>query len=192
MPKMDGLVLAAFAEKVLTPERLREMLREMKGHLKAAHSRQDEVIRGLRKELAELEQATNRLYEAVEKDLLPMDEMLRARAQKLKARRDSVLLEMAGASRMKEMPAAMLSAKQLEAFGAAVRSRLTDSASPATKRYLRQFIGEIRFDGQRIVMRGRKAALIAAAAEKEMGTAAVPTSSCGWLLDLGSNQGPTD
>jgi len=30
MPKMDGLVLAAFADKVLTPERLREMLREMK------------------------------------------------------------------------------------------------------------------------------------------------------------------
>jgi hypothetical protein len=28
MPKKDGLVLAAFSDKVLTPERLREMLRE--------------------------------------------------------------------------------------------------------------------------------------------------------------------
>jgi hypothetical protein len=53
--------------------------------------------------------------------------------------------------------------------------------------YLRQFIGEIRFDGQRVVMRGRKAALLAAAAEKEMVTARVPTSSYGWLVDLGSN-----
>jgi site-specific DNA recombinase len=192
MPKMDSLVLSAFAERVLTPERLREMLREMRAHLKAAHSRQDEVIRGLRKELAELELATNRLYEAVEKDLLPMDEMLRARAQKLKSRREAVLLEMAGASRIKEMPAAMLSPKQVDAFGSALRSRLTQADSPAAKRYLRQFIGEIRFDGQRVVMRGRKAALLAAAAEKEMGTAGVPTSSNGWLLDLGSNQGPTD
>jgi site-specific DNA recombinase len=41
-------------------------------------------------------------------------------------------------------------------------------------------------------MRGKKAALLAAAAEKEMGTAGVPTSVHGWLLDLGSNQGPTD
>ncbi len=192
MPKMDGLVLSAFADKVLTPERLREMLREMKGHLKNARGRQDEVVRTLQKELAELELATNRLYEAVEKDLLPMDEMLRERAQKLKARRDAVLVEMAGARRQGEMPVAMLSAKQVDAFGAALRTRLMDSSSGATKRYLRQFVGDIRFDGKRVVMRGRKAALLAAAAENEMGTARVPTSVPGWLLDLGSNQGPTD
>ncbi|MRD45728.1 hypothetical protein GHT07_00435 [Caenimonas koreensis DSM 17982] len=152
MPKLDGLVLAAFADKVLTPERLREMLREMKTHLKNTHGRQDEVIRGLQWELGELELATNRLYEAVEKDLLPMDNMLRKRAQKLKARRDAVLVEIAGARRQGEMPVAMLSAKQMDVFGAALRVRLTDSPSGATKRYLRQFVGEIRFDGKRVVM----------------------------------------
>jgi site-specific DNA recombinase len=192
MPKMDGLVLAAFADKVLTPDRLREMLREMKGHLKNVHARKDDTVRVLQKELAELEQATNRLCEALEKDLIPMDELLRDRAQKLKARRDAVLVEMAGARRSTEMPVAMLSAKQVEAFGTALRTRLMDSSSGATKRYLRQFVGEIRFDGKRVVMRGKKAALLAAAAEKEMGTAGVPTSAHGWLLDLGSNQGPTD
>ena len=90
------------------------------------------------------------------------------------------------------MPVAMLSPKQVDAFGAALRTKLTDSSSGATKRYLRQFVGEIRFDGKRVVMRGRKAALLAAAAEKEMGAARVPISVPGWLLDLGSNQGPTD
>ena len=192
MPKMDGLVLSAFADKVLTPDRLREMLREMKGHLKNAHTRQDDTVRLLQKELSELELATNRLYEAVEKDLLPMDNMLRDRAQTLKARREAVLVEMAGARRHKEMPTAMLSAKQVEAFGSALRTRLMDSSSGATKRYLRQFVSEIRFDGKRVVMRGKKAALMLAAAENEMGTARVPTSVPSWLLDLGSNQGPTD
>ncbi len=99
---------------------------------------------------------------------------------------------MAGARRHGEMPVAMLSAKQVDAFGAALRTRLTDSTSGATKRYLRQFVGEIRFDGKRVVMRGKKAALLAAAAEKEMGTTTVPISVPSWLLDLGSNQGPTD
>jgi site-specific DNA recombinase len=67
-----------------------------------------------------------------------------------------------------------------------------DSSSGATKRYLRHFVSEIRFDGKRVVMRGKNAALMAAAAQNEMGTAGVPISVPSWLLDLGSNQGPTD
>ena len=70
-------------------------------------------------------------------------------------------------------------------------TRLTDSSSGATKRYLRQFVGEMRFDGKRVVMRGRKAALLAAVAEKEMGTAKVPISVPGWLrfgLEPGTNE----
>lgn len=86
------------------------MLHEMKQHLKHANSGQDETLRTLKKELVELvelETATNRLYEAVEKGLLPMDDMLKVRAQKLKSRRDAVLIEVAGTKRMKELPAAL-------------------------------------------------------------------------------------
>jgi site-specific DNA recombinase len=189
MKKMDDLVLAAFADKVLTPERLREMLQEMKRHLKQATSGQDETLRTLKKELVELETATNRLYEAVEKGLLPMDDMLKVRAQKLKARREAVLIEVAGTKRMKELPAAMLSARQLDTFSTALRARVLDRTAGFSKRYLREFVSEIRFDGKRVVMRGKKAALLAAAAQKEMGTTGVPRSEPNWLLNLGSNQG---
>jgi site-specific DNA recombinase len=192
MKKMDDLVLAAFADKVLTPERLREMLQEMKRHLKQATSGQDEMLRTLQKELVELETATNRLYEAVEKGLLPMDDMLKVRAQKLKSRREAVLIEVAGSKRMKELPAAMLSARQLDTFSTALRARVLDRTAGFSKRYLREFVSEIRFDGKRVVMRGKKAALLAAAAQKEMGTTRVPSSEPIWLLNLGSNQGPTD
>jgi site-specific DNA recombinase len=74
MEKLDSLVLSALADKVLTPDRLKSMLVEMKRHLKQLRSSEDESLRVLQKELGELEQATNRLYESVEKDLLPMDE----------------------------------------------------------------------------------------------------------------------
>ena len=50
-------------------QRLREMLQEMKQHLKRANSGHDDTLRTLKKELVELETATNRLYEAVEKGL---------------------------------------------------------------------------------------------------------------------------
>lgn len=182
MEKMDRLVLDAFADKLLTPGRLKEMLREMKGHLKTAHSRQDETIVLLQRELNELETATNRLYDAVEKDLLPMDDMLRSRAQKLKSRRDAVLLEMAGARRNKEMPVSALSLKKLDAFGAALRARLTDREGGFSKRYLHEFVGEIRFDGRVVTMQGKKATLLAAAAgSSELGATRVPSSVHHWL-----------
>ena len=149
-------------------------------------------VRVLQKELGELETATNRLYEAVEKGLLPMDELLSNRVQKLKARREAVMIEMAGARRTKEMPLAALMQGQLDAFATTIRTRLLDRSSGFSKRYLRQFVSEISFDGQRVRMQGKKAALLAAAAGKKMGTLAAPTSSMGWLPDLGSNQGPTD
>ena len=177
---------------MLTPERLKDMLHEMKQHLKHANSGQDETLRTLKKELVELETATNRLYEAVEKGLLPMDDMLKVRAQKLKSRRDAVLIEVAGTKRMKELPAALRSAGQLDAFSAALRACVLDRTAGFSKRYLREFASEIRFDGKRVVMRGKKIALLAAAAQKEMGTTRVPNSASNWLLNLGSNQGPTD
>jgi len=183
--KLDLIVLNALADKVLTPERLKEMLRELKQRLKKAHSGQDDQARVLRRELAELEAATNRLYEAVEKGVLPMDETLTARAQRLKGRRDALMIELAGVRRAKEMPIAMLTASQVEAFGTALRARLRQGGGSFPKRYLRHFVSDIRFDGARVMMSGRKAAILTAALENEMGTARVPTSSLSWLPVVG-------
>ena len=192
MAKLDRAVLSALADKVLTPERLKEMLRELKARLKKVQSGQDDQVKVLQRELAELELATNRLYEAVEKGVLPMDDTLTARAQKLKGRRDALMIELASVRRSKEMPIAALSAAHVEAFGTALRSRLQEGSGSFPKRYLRQFVSDIRYDGKRVTMSGRKDALLVAAAQKEMGTARVPTSGLSWLPDLGSNQGPTD
>ena len=192
MAKLDRIVLTALADRVLTPERMKELLRDLKARLKATQSSQDDQVRALQRELTELDQGANRLYEAVEKGLLPMDDTLAGRAQKLKARREAVLIELAGAKRSKEMPLAALSARQVEAFSHAMRLRLLEGGPGFPKRYLRQFVADIRFDGKRVTMAGRKDALLAAAAESEMGAARVPTSSLSWLPDLGSNQGPTD
>ncbi len=190
--KLDRAVLSALADKVLTPERLREMLRELKQRLRAVKASQEDQVHTLQRELDELELATNRLYEAVERGLLPMDDTLASRAQKLKARREALLIEIAGARRAKEIPLAALTGAQVEAFGQALRTRLLDGSGSFPKRYLRQFVSEIRFDGKRLTLSGSKASLLAAAAEKEMGTASVPTSGLSWLPDLGSNQGPAD
>jgi site-specific DNA recombinase len=117
---------------------------------------------------------------------------LTARAQKLKGKRDALMIELAGVRRSKEMPASMLTAAHVDSFGAALRTRLQEGGGSFPKRYLRQFVSSVRFDGTRVTMTGRKDALMVAALESEMGTARVPTSGLSWLPDLGSNQGPTD
>lgn len=90
--------------------------------------------------------------------LLPMDDMLTVRAQKLKSRRETVLIEVAGTRRMKELPASMLSAKQLDSLGTALRAGVLVRSAGFSKRYLREFVSEIRFDGKRVVVRGKNAA----------------------------------
>ncbi len=60
-------------------------------------------------------------------------------------------------------------------------------------RYLHEFVSEIRFNGKRVAIQGEKATLLTAAAgSSELGTTRVPSPVHHWLLDLGSNQGPTD
>ena len=75
-----------------------------------------------------------------------MDDMLKVRAQKLKSRREAALIEVAATRRIKELPAAMLSAKQLDSFSAALRVRVLDRSAGFSKRYLREFVSETRFE----------------------------------------------
>lgn len=79
------------------------------------------------------------------------------------------------------VPATLLPAKRIDAFSTALRARILDRTAGFSKRHLREFASEIRFDGKRVVLRDKKAALLAAAAQKEMGTTCVPSSASNWL-----------
>ncbi|WP_368492575.1 recombinase family protein [Janthinobacterium sp. Marseille-P9896] len=192
MEKLDTLVLQALADKVASPERLKVMLKAMKAKIKNAHTEQNTHLITLKKELSELEEATARLYEAVEKGFLPMDGTLQERAQKLKARRESILIEMAGTRRDSAMPLDKINAGQIDAFGKAMRTKLLDRENGFSKQYLRLLVSEIRVEGKEVRMTGSKEALLNLMAQKKVGTAVVPTFSHSWLPDLDSNQGPAD
>ena len=192
MEKLDALVLNALVEKVVSPERLKTMLKAIKAKIKDAQADQNATLLTLQKELAELELATGRLYEAVEKGFLPMDGTLQDRAQKLKARRESILIEMAGTRQQKAIPLDKINAGQIQAFGDAMRIKLMDRENGFSKQYLRLLVNEIRVSGDEIKMTGSKAALVHAVLQKKMDTMEVPSFVQSWLPDLDSNQGPAD
>ena len=180
MEKLDAKVLEALADQVLAPQRLKGLLSELKVQVKQAREERADGLHDLHKELAELDTAIERLYEAVEKGLLPMDDTLASRAGKLKIRREAVLRDIDGVKKAGETPLDLLSPATMEAFAKVIRKRLLDRSNGLPKRYLQELVSEITFDGKVVRMQGRNTALLAAAAGKKIGTARVPSSSIGW------------
>lgn len=76
MKKLDDLVMLSLADKVFTPERVTTMLDEMRRQKQASQAQTTHRLKPLQKEFESLRQASERLFEAVEKGYLPMDETL--------------------------------------------------------------------------------------------------------------------
>lgn len=62
------------------------MLKDLQQNIKKSRSAHDEHLKMLRKELDDIKTQTDRLYEAVEKGLLPLDGTLHERINKHKER----------------------------------------------------------------------------------------------------------
>ena len=90
MEKLDAVILRTVAERVFTPERVATMLKELQARLKAAKSDHQEELKQLARELEEIKLGMDRLYEAVEKGVLPINESLTHLPQ-LKSFKDVIL-----------------------------------------------------------------------------------------------------
>ncbi|TXI41783.1 MAG: hypothetical protein E6Q59_01595 [Nitrosomonas sp.] len=69
----------------------------------------------------------DRLYEAIEKGFLPLDLSLQERSHKLNARKQELLIQVAGYRRQQQLPG--IKRNQLEAFTKALRTKLLDRKS---------------------------------------------------------------
>ncbi len=191
MDKLDNAILNLLAEQVFTPERVMTMLTELRGEIEARQSNEKNEIAGLQKELEELDKATARLYEAVEKGLLPLDQTLQVRSEKLKVQREELVSKINRFGRRRALPE--FQPGQVTNFCKALRAKLLDRSSGFGKAYLNCLVSEIKVTGGEVVVSGSKEMLAMAVADTKKGTSVeVPKSVFGWLPDLGSNQGPTD
>ena len=96
----------------------------------------------------------DRLYQAVEEGALSIDETLRTRTQKLKARRSEVLTEIAKLKDRQAVAVRRVNADTMKAFCAALKERFTDPASGLGKAYLGLLVDEIKLDGNELVVTG--------------------------------------
>src|SRR4030042_6491669 len=99
MKKLDQIILDSLSEKIFTPNRVESILRILKAKRKSSKISYDDKLNLFNKEIEEVNKKSKRLLEAVENGFLPMDESLRERAQKLKSRREDILIRIAGIKR---------------------------------------------------------------------------------------------
>ncbi len=189
---VDRLVLTSLADKVFTPSRVQAMLEGLRKRLRRSQTDHEGKLKQLTKEVENLQHRSNQLYEAVEKGLLPMDETLTARANKIQAQRQALLVEIAGIRRLKQMPVDALGEKKVQAFTAVLRERLIEKDRTFSKHYLKLLVDEIRCLDKQLVMKGSFAALAKMVGETKKGTpeSGVPSFGLGWLPGQDSNLRP--
>ena len=162
------------------------MLKELQARLKAAKSDHHEELKKLARELEEIKQGTDRLYEAVEKGILPINESLTERAHKHQARRQEILIEMARLRGQKEMGLSKLGKNHITAFCKALKERFQDKASNFGKEYLKLLVDEIMIVKDKVRLTGSYSSLTGALCNgSELGSLpGVPSSTLYWLPGL--------
>ncbi len=141
------------------------------------------------KALTEVEKRQNSLLETIEYGTLsPSDETIRTRMQKLKAERETLLIELASIKRQQSVPFDKIAPKQVEKFRHALRKRLF--SKPAFgKQYLQLCVSEIRVGQESAEMKGSYTLLANSVAEMKTGTLSVPTFIRNWRPHGDSNPG---
>lgn len=193
MEKTDQAVLNKLADQVFAPERVQNMMVELRKRLKTSKDTQQEHINQLNRQLKQTEERQHRLYEAIETGIIDLDETLQRRAQQLKSAREALLIELAGVRREYSLPIDQLKASQVEAFAKTLKAKLLAKDSGLAKSYLNLLVDEIIVRDGAATMRGSYRALANAVAMDKIKVGhlkQVPTSISDWCARSDSNARP--
>lgn len=191
MQKLDDLVLNSLADRVFTAARVKLMLESLARSAKESHRQQYRQIEVLKRELAAITGGMGRLYEGIETGVIKLDDVLRDRTDKLQAKRQAILAEIAGLKTKTTLPENLLQQRHIEAFTKLLRAKLLESGAFA-KEYLRLLVDEIRVNKQEVKLTGSYGAVAQAVVGNLGNSHGVPRSAPNWLPDLDSNQGQFD
>ncbi|MDD2324999.1 MAG: recombinase family protein [Alphaproteobacteria bacterium] len=156
--KLEGLVLDAFRQKICTADYLKGLLNDLRAEVAKGGGTDKGRIKKLETELKTVEQAQNRLLEAIERGALDFD-MVGDRAHQNKARKENLLLEIASLKRKQQMPLAVISPQKIDAFTRVIRDRLT-VPSVFSRAYLKAAVSEIRIKDQEMTIRGSRSSMV--------------------------------
>ncbi|WP_394701282.1 recombinase family protein [uncultured Propionivibrio sp.] len=188
MDALDALIVEQFANVICQPERLNQLISELRKRTKNSRVAEQEKINEISRQLKRTEQAQRNIITGIENGM-PVDETLRNRMQELKGTREALLIEQAGVRRSHAVPVERILPSDIAAFSKAIRAKLQDKAF--AKRYLHTLVDEIVVSGDTATMKGSYAVLAQVISEKKKGTSEeVPSSMFAWRARSDSNARP--
>ncbi len=157
---LDTLVLEQLAERLFTPERLKELLAEFIDRAAEGEAARRQKLKQQRLRLSEIEAGIARLFRAIEAGTIELDDpILTERLSQLRLQKD----ETSDAIRLIEsqMRTAnrQITPEKLDRFAARMRETLRNGDPQFKKAYIRLFVERIEVDDGEIRISGTKDAL---------------------------------
>ncbi|MEQ8442527.1 MAG: recombinase family protein [Alphaproteobacteria bacterium] len=159
MDFLDTLVVDQLETRLLNPDRLKLLLQQLgeraERQISDTRSREKEINVELRK----VEEAIDRLYTNLAEGVITDSGHFRTSLSRYEQRHEELLRLKALLSRKRDIPANLLSNRNLENFASAYRELLNGNDSKLRKEYIRLLVDRVEVDEEEIRISGSKAML---------------------------------
>ncbi|MGB3540068.1 MAG: recombinase family protein [Mesorhizobium sp.] len=159
MEKLDRLVTERLADRLLTPERIGDLLAGLMQRQAAKDEDHATRLSALRAKLADAMARLDRLYAAIENGIADAgDQTLKDRIATVKTERDlaQIALDRAVAE---TSPRARITGEKIAAFVEVMRTNVLTGDTPFRRAYIRSVIDQVEVDDSEIRIIGRKSTL---------------------------------
>ena len=173
MDRLDHLVTKHLMDKLLTGDRIWELLSTLATRRAERAATVDARLTALEREVANAEEKLKRLYKLIEDGVAEMDDLLKERITALRGDRDRSKEALARA-RGNVKAKAEVTEEAVAKFSELMRQRIQEGDMPARKAWLTSIIDRIEVDAGTIRLFGRKDVLEQCIIA---GTATTPTAS---------------
>ena len=155
MDRLDYLVMRHLMDKLLSTERLTELLSTLASRRAERAAAVDARLAALEREAANAEDKLKRLYKLVEDGVAELDDLLKDRIATLRNDRDRTREALARAKGNVKAKAEVTD-EAVARFGDMMRQRLQEGDTPARKAWLTSIVDRIEVDEGKIRLFGRK------------------------------------
>jgi site-specific DNA recombinase len=150
--ELDQLVISALADKLLTPERLPQLLREAQKHQNATASGILQRRSEMRKRLRDLETQANRLLAALAEGTVADTSLFRTKLANIDSEREQCIQLLSRLETETPRFRQVLSHGQAADLAQRFNRALLESPKPVQRRYVHGLVSEIRIDAEKAVI----------------------------------------
>jgi site-specific DNA recombinase len=169
MQALDDLVIGELETKLFQRDRFGPLMEELIRRNADRTRTTKEEAKQLQKELRTAEEKLQRLYNAIADGTLARTDSLKITASRLEQRRDELLRLISSTERKRQLPAQLLTPKNLDRFTAAMRQAIRSPENGFRKAYVRKFVERIEVDDEEVRIYGSHEALARTLAERPTG-----------------------